>query len=666
MNEISITFSAESPQEREEKIIIKAEVSDDKNLLYKFFIGCNGLWEVLRDFNYENNIKWVPKEDGKYTIMVQAKKEDSIKPFEYLSRSDFIIGKSQEKIIDSIEINKKEIKVGEKIKINITSNKDNIMYKYWLKEEFNWRIIKDYALDNFLECTIKSPGKHEILVECKEINSLKQYNDFARIEFNVLPLRKVEIKNFRCVTGERICYEELLFEVDTDGDKDRVILYKFIKISKDGEFKCIQEYSTKKVVTYVEEVPGDYKLMCLVKDMYSPKEYDDRAIINFNIRPYKDIEINSFTANKMSPERVETEIELEAIVTGGRELLYRYIIEGNSSTDSGYIRLNNYTWKPERAGEYRIILWVKDLSFDGEYEKKEEFYFMVDEKVKLPIKIDNVIIDKGNEILKNEEVIIEVNASGSATLIYSFIIRREGRERVRIDYGDCNFIKFIPQEEGKFELEVRVKDKYSLKAYDSRKIIYINSYDFFPANIDYILMPLNTYYVSGDTIRLNIISENTKELLFKYVLKINGHEIEETNYVESIEYYFTAPHSGMYAVEIYSKNKLSTKKFDNKKEVNIPVYEALPVTNTSIKCSDSKIEINKSSIFTAENEGGKDTIYEFYLMEEDEWFKVQNYSKKNYYTFMPFKKGRYKVLALCKSNYKKCAYEDYGILEFII
>lgn len=666
MNEISITFSVESPREREEEIIIKAEVSDNDNLLYKFFVGCNGIWEVLRDFQYKNNIKWVPKEDGKYTIMVQAKVKDSTKPFEYLSRSDFIIGKSQEKIIESLKINKKEIKVGEKIKIDVTSNKDNIMYRYWLKEEFNWQIIKDYTLDNFLECTIKNSGKHEILVECKEVNSLKQYNDFARVEFNVLPLKKVEIRNFRCISADRICNEELLFEIDTDGDKDRVILYKFIKISRNGEFKCIQDYSTKKVVAYVEEVPGDYRLMCMVKDMYSPKEYDDRAIINFNIRPYKDIEINSFTANKMSPQRVETEIELQAIVTGGCELLYRYIIEGNSSIDSGYIRLNNYTWKPEKSGEYRVILWVKDLSFDGEYEQKEEFYFIVDEKVKLPIKIDNIIIDKGNEILKHEEVIIEVNASGSSTLRYSFIIRKEGQERGRIDYGSCNFIKFIPQEEGKFEIEVMVKDKYSLKEYDSHKIIYINSYDFFPANIDYILMPLNEHYVAGDTIKLNAISTNTKDLVFKYVLKINGRKIEETDYVESIEYYFIAPHSGMYVVEIYVKNKLSNKEFDNKKEVKIPVHQALPVTNTAIKCSDSKIEANKPIIVTAENEGGKDTIYEFYLMEEDEWLKVQNYSKKNYYSFVPFKKGKYKVLALCKSSYKKCAYEDYAILEFII
>ncbi len=38
-------------------------------------------------------------------------------------------------------------------------------------------------------------------------------------------------------------------------------------------------------------------------------------------------------------------------------------------------------------------------------------------------------------------------------------------------------------------------------------------------------------------------------------------------------------------------------------------------------------------------------------------------SKKNYYTFMPFYKGFYKILALCKSCYSKSAYDDYSIYE---
>ena len=66
------------------------------------------------------------------------------------------------------------------------------------------------------------------------------------------------------------------------------------------------------------------------------------------------------------------------------------------------------------------------------------------------------------------------------------------------------------------------------------------------------------------------------------------------------------------------------------------------------------------------SEGGREVIYEFYLMKDDEWTIVQRYSRKRYYTFIPFTTGKYKLLVLTKSFYKKVAYEDYDVLEFTV
>ena len=56
--------------------------------------------------------------------------------------------------------------------------------------------------------------------------------------------------------------------------------------------------------------------------------------------------------------------------------------------------------------------------------------------------------------------------------------------------------------------------------------------------------------------------------------------------------------------------------------------------------------------------------YEFYIMINGEWTLAQGYSRKNYYTFVPFKNGSYRVLVLDKSFHKDVAYEDYDIVEF--
>ena len=104
--------------------------------------------------------------------------------------------------------------------------------------------------------------------------------------------------------------------------------------------------------------------------------------------------------------------------------------------------------------------------------------------------------------------------------------------------------------------------------------------------------------------------------------------------------------------------------YDIKKEVSIYVKDALPVTNTKIEFTKSSNTINEEITFEVSSEGGKDVCYEFYIMEKGIWTRVQEYSKKNYYTFLPFSKGQYRILVLSKSNYKKVNYEDYVIEEF--
>ena len=51
-------------------------------------------------------------------------------------------------------------------------------------------------------------------------------------------------------------------------------------------------------------------------------------------------------------------------------------------------------------------------------------------------------------------------------------------------------------------------------------------------------------------------------------------------------------------------------------------------------------------------------------MINGEWTLAQGYSRKNYYTFVPFKSGNYRVLVLDKSYHKDVPYEDYDIIEF--
>ena len=103
-----------------------------------------------------------------------------------------------------------------------------------------------------------------------------------------------------------------------------------------------------------------------------------------------------------------------------------------------------------------------------------------------------------------------------------------------------------------------------------------------------------------------------------------------------------------------AKNILSTAEYDSKKSLVFNVLEEAPITtNCKINIDKEEFKCNESINFTVSSQGGKDTIYEFYLMEKGDWKLIQKYSKKSYYTFIPFRKGFYKLLALTKVVIRK-------------
>ncbi len=663
MNEMNILFSMEKPEDKQKEIVISIENQLEDDLDYKFLVGLEGSWTTLTELSAASSTLWKPETDAKYSIMVQAKRKESKKAFDFVSKTEYIVGDFEEKLISDIYIDKSEIVVGEKITLTVEAKKIPIMYRYWIGNQGNWLLIKDYSSENIMTWASKYSGQQEFLVECKNLDSENVFDDSMKIQFNVKPLQSLEIMKFKCLSKEMISGKELVFDVQASHDDNRMILYKFVKIDPCGNSVCIQDYSTKKLVSYVEESMGKFKLLCMAKDMYSPCEFDDRALIHYSVKPYHEINIQSFTSNLSSPQLCDTRIILSCIVSGGKDLLYRFKITGKHIEDSGYIGKNNYTWAPSEAGKYEVCLWVKDSSFKSEYEKNVCLDFTIDKIADVNVIIEDIVLDKKNTILVGELVHVEVKATGGNSLRYSFSIFENDSEIEKIEYGVHDFVDYTPEKSGKYKLEVRVKDKYSKREFDCLQVLYIEALAYIPAQIDYVLMPTRDYYMVGDTIKLEVICENTRDTLVNYVLTINGHSVEETNFVEHKNYELKPRCSGTYLIELRAKNRSSTELYDCMKQIKIQVQDTLPITDTRILCDKTNFRVNEAITFVTKNLGGRDVVYEFYLMEKGEWSLVQRFSKKNDYTFMPFTKGIYRVIVLSKNFYNSISYEDYDIME---
>ncbi|WP_195266596.1 MULTISPECIES: triple tyrosine motif-containing protein [unclassified Clostridium] len=677
MSELLITFDKESPSVIDEKINIKIVSEDDNCVEYKFLEGSPGernlTWKPIQDFSDKKECEWRPRKSGDYMIMVQYKDKDSNElkntkvnyQIKGIEEKDIIELNKNIKLIKDVIIDKTSLIVGEKINLEVLSDEEEILlYRFWIKGKQGWEPLKDYSTENKLTYTTTKSGDGELLIECKRPSSKENVDDFTTVIFKVKEQPIIEINSFECLSENLLINEELIFKVGVNCDKTRTILYKFLRVDTNGRITCIQDYSTKNIVSFSEKQKGNYKLLCYVRDIFSNKQYDDRACMMYNIKPYDEIKIRNFSSDLNSPQVSGTNITFKSSVIGGKEILYRYIIEGPVAEDTGYIRSRSFNWETKLEGEYKIILKAKDISFDGEYEDIKELSFKIDKKGEKPVNILDVFSNKTRGCIKGEPINIKVKAEGGTELKYSFIVFKDGKEKERSNYGRTNWVNFTPEESGEYQVEVRVLDKYSSKEYDVHDFVYFKVKDYQEAEIDYVLLSQKEIYLVGDTIELETIVQNTKNILLRYVTKINGHEVEDTGFIESKRLRVKPKCSGKYTFEIYAKNVLCHEDYDVKKEVSLYVHEAIPVSNTKIKVKNKNIVVNNEVTFEVTSEGGKEVCYEFYIMEKGNWVRVQAYSRKNYYTFLPFSTGSYRILVLSKSYYKKINYEDYISLEF--
>lgn len=666
VGKMNILFDKKSPQRANSRI--KINIESENIMDYKVIIGNEGIWTTIKDFSNGEECIWNPKEEGNYIVMAQARSRNSEKPYDIIGREEFVITdeKKEEKLIKDINTDKLEYVQGEKVNVLAVSDKKDVLYRFWRKGNNGWEILRDYKRDSFIEYPALTYGEEEILIECKRISSKENFDDYRTIKFKINKLEKLEICGFRCLTEQMLINEELVFKVEASQNTGRTLLFRFVKIDDEGHSVCLQDFSSRQIVTYQETMSGNYKLLCLMKDILSNREYDDRAIMHYKVRPYNKIVINKVETDVKSPQKTETDITIKVDSDGGRERVYRYIIDGPVGDDSCYTRSSEYVWRPKEEGKYKISVYAKDSSYRGDYEDKKTIIFEVDKRGDMPVRISDIISDVRKESVINKPVNLRVIGEGGTILYYAFTIYKDGKEIERLKFNKSNYLNFIPKEKGKYEIDIKVKDKYTMAEYDIQTSYYLTIKEYMPGSIEHILIPKRDHYLVNEEINIEAIVQDTKNTLINVVTKINGNMVEETGFMTNKKICIKPKCSGKYGFEVYAKNIKCEEEFDSKKELTIFVEEATPVIGTKIKVSENKIGDNKEITFKVTSIGGKDVCYEFYLMEKGNWIKAQSYSKKNYYTFIPYSEGVFRILVIAKSYYKRVNYEDYCEVEFTV
>ena len=198
--------------------------------------------------------------------------------------------------------------------------------------------------------------------------------------------------------------------------------------------------------------------------IYANKNSYAETYAKDNLIPFKELttqnlNIESFTANKQSPQASRTEVTLTAKATGNGILEYKFLIK-DSSGNWGMLRdygtSNTYIWKTGKIGTKTLYVDVKDSN--GKVERKSMSY-TVKEETKAPV-ISSFTASKQSPQVSGTQVTLIAKATGSGTLKYKFLIKdSNGNWGMLRDYGTTNTIVWRTGKKGNKILYVDVKDE---------------------------------------------------------------------------------------------------------------------------------------------------------------------------------------------------------------
>lgn len=182
----------------------------------------------------------------------------------------------------------------------------------------------------------------------------------------------------------------------------------------------------------------------------------------------KDVKLDSVElSHPDTVQDVNTEMTFTANGKGGNNLLYAFYRHEAKGVVvlQDYSSCNTLKWKPDSAGQYTIIVRVKDKK-SGSYEDEKKFaYTILDPKIP-QVSINDVIIEGGLKVGEAQK--ITVKASKTDKLLYKIGLQHDNFDWITLqDYSPSNTCIWIPKQARNYKIIVYAKDLNSGSHLDS-------------------------------------------------------------------------------------------------------------------------------------------------------------------------------------------------------
>lgn len=177
-----IITSLPSPQSAGSNITITGDGSGGVNPLYRFWVKDSSGWKVVRDYAPEKTFNWVPEAAGNYILWIDIKDKNSPNSYYDYKEMNYTVNPAKV-IIKTDKLSPQTINS----QINITASyaAPNTLYRFWVYDGANWKVVKDYSKDNSYLWTPTKIGTYRLWVDVKSINSTKDYDTYHEIYYDI-------------------------------------------------------------------------------------------------------------------------------------------------------------------------------------------------------------------------------------------------------------------------------------------------------------------------------------------------------------------------------------------------------------------------------------------------------------------------------------------------
>ena len=229
--------------------------------------------------------------------------------------------------------------------------------------------------------------------------------------------------------------------------------YKYYRYLN-GNYALIKDWSSNSSITIAPSTAGKYDIYVAVKDGSGNTV---RKNVVFEFKQQANLAINSFVADKTSPQAVKTKVTFTTKVSGvtgtAQYKYYRYL-NGKCATIKDWSNSSSITIAPSTAGKYEVYVAVKDGS-GNTVRKNMVFEF----KEQANLAISSFIASKTSPQPVKTAVTFTTKVSGvTGTAQYKYYRYLNGNYATIKDWSSSSSITIAPSTAGKYDVYVAVKD----------------------------------------------------------------------------------------------------------------------------------------------------------------------------------------------------------------